>query len=1486
MVYNNYEFINKFRIEREMMMDQIKNYKIENDALDNLAKYRQLEFEVEGYKKSLEILSDTTYQDRKHFLLELIQNADDASFDQNKASLNFTIYNDRLELQYNENGFELEDILAITDTGNSTKTGIKKKANSFIGEKGIGFKSVFALAKSVEIHSSDWHFKLKKESCIIPQKIKNRRTQEGTKIVIHFLEDVKNENSIDIIADELYKYFATDVETFLFLQQLSEFNLVDARKLKDQKSYSLEISPNNRKSSKLEITSSFNCSSNEYVLYSERIIFPKDIVAARWEKIGNEIGEIERTFTIASKLIINDNEAGRVFCFLPTNVLLPVPIYLQIDGHTKADRESLHDPSNNIWNKYLLSKLPEFLNNSILEFRKEKSISDDLYKLVPYGKAYGQFSEVINQWIECLKGSAWVKTYSEEWVTPEDAIIPNQYIGKIINKYQDYREAVEKKLRKKFVNHEWLINKNAYKKLTEVYSVCVIDEEMESEILSKIGIPKEILSNQESLKDLYNYIVKYDVFSNKSYLWRREEKNNRIKNNLSSAPIFPIEGEGFSFLKKNTDDKNIFWISTKSKRETGLGSSKNENQYFRIVDPQYTYTANEGGSNDSKEYKEKADKINDLNRSLKQLLEKLKIEELDEDTLLQKVQIPLLLKSDEGIIEVKYNVLYAIFKFYRLKKNFDSGYLKELKKIEAAVFLSVTKKQVSLVDLLLPKDFIVNENDTLFEVLNLDRLYIPHHIRIELRKEETRQQFKQFLIHCGIRYLPKFELIKKKYEDIYHFSSNTKELYNAFLMNVRNEYTASRKLEVSTYNFDFITCELLKSNIKEERVFAKLLYEAWNQSFNKIGENKSYLYNNQDLIPGYVKIDYFRTKPKSILIRLLDNFFGEKTSSIPLITIDNRIAYADRAFRIKVADKNMYEKTSKLFLLVVENGNESKKYYDSKYLDSLNVNELKLSSINSLWDKEPDELLVIGILEMVKLGYANDGLLLKDKKSNTLKPITEFKLGKGVYPDIPMIEEQYGENGRLIGIAFALKEEFGVSNYQGVFEQYFSTENKVKSDLQDKIFNIFKNWKSWNIECKKIIIDDYKNAIHIKCNDKNPIFIFNDMKLAENLASKEFKLIYIEADPIETYDFDIAAKEIGLLSVNDLGKLITEGDVQLDENERSLVLKLTETFFNSLQVKEKSRMLSNLSMFGHYKNWTNKIIRVKGAKRVLSNEHGEIVLPFEVPFIDDQKNVLYIDNTSKAAVIVAQLLSESGVVLYKNIIKELDEIEKSIKEIEKMKDIKISKEAFKNSILSDTKLNQEDNRNENNNWRLGLDPELYGDAIEQAVSTVEKAIDEGVSISQKRHVTKEKEGTTRKQLSDLGYKIQLKSDFNGKVFLKEQYHGRCQICGERILLLNGEEYFECFHINESKGETPDVNMPFNILSLCPNCVVKAKQKLGRELKNLKEYSILHKNGEIFTEEVEEYFGDYYRVPVQINGKDELLTISPEHLSYFVALFED
>jgi len=102
---------------------------------------------------------DNLYSKETRFLYELIQNAEDNSYftataDGEEPFLAFKLYPDRIIIDSNEDGFSKSNIRAICSVGNSTK----KHSAGYIGEKGIGFKSVFKIAQKVHIQSGPFSF--------------------------------------------------------------------------------------------------------------------------------------------------------------------------------------------------------------------------------------------------------------------------------------------------------------------------------------------------------------------------------------------------------------------------------------------------------------------------------------------------------------------------------------------------------------------------------------------------------------------------------------------------------------------------------------------------------------------------------------------------------------------------------------------------------------------------------------------------------------------------------------------------------------------------------------------------------------------------------------------------------------------------------------------------------------------------------------------------------------------------------------------------------------------------------------------------------------------------------------------------------------------------------------------------------------------------------------------------------------------------------
>jgi hypothetical protein len=100
------------------------------------------------------------YTDRTHFLLELLQNAEDAAG--RSADLSspkevwFELFRNRLELRHNGRPFDEKDVRGICGVGEGTGA----EDLTRIGKFGIGFKSVYAYTSSPEIHSGTEHFSI------------------------------------------------------------------------------------------------------------------------------------------------------------------------------------------------------------------------------------------------------------------------------------------------------------------------------------------------------------------------------------------------------------------------------------------------------------------------------------------------------------------------------------------------------------------------------------------------------------------------------------------------------------------------------------------------------------------------------------------------------------------------------------------------------------------------------------------------------------------------------------------------------------------------------------------------------------------------------------------------------------------------------------------------------------------------------------------------------------------------------------------------------------------------------------------------------------------------------------------------------------------------------------------------------------------------------------------------------------------------------
>ena len=122
----------------------------------------------------------------------------------------------------NETGFAPGNVEAICKVGSSTKAGVGN-ATRYVGEKGIGFKSVFKVADVVYINSGDYSFKFEKNSplgmiapiwCDFPANTKSGHTT----IFMHLAHDCNK-------GDLQREILLLDSRMLIFLRQLRRINI-------------------------------------------------------------------------------------------------------------------------------------------------------------------------------------------------------------------------------------------------------------------------------------------------------------------------------------------------------------------------------------------------------------------------------------------------------------------------------------------------------------------------------------------------------------------------------------------------------------------------------------------------------------------------------------------------------------------------------------------------------------------------------------------------------------------------------------------------------------------------------------------------------------------------------------------------------------------------------------------------------------------------------------------------------------------------------------------------------------------------------------------------------------------------------------------------------------------------------------------------------------------------------------------------------------
>ena len=348
----------------------------------------------------LSVGEDGVYSNNLRFLYELIQNVDDCEFE-DPANANLAVkfdpLNSRIILTYNEKGFTPFNVFAITGIAEAAKNISADKVE--IGEKGIGFKSVFGVASKVLIQSGLFSFELHKDNFTIPvPNYDNFSPISGTRLTLYVRKGM-----VDSIYSAFFnKYCHKDAlfnnNPLMFLNKLTTLRLyVDNwRSMIFSVSRSIDQYPDGltyEEDVKIaadlkESRSGYNVDIQQEVIcrrYTKPIYYDHKTCQSRYggkTPFDNKRMIMQIVVPAVEDLYGNDPiSKGTLYSFLPTQIKLTVPLVCHVPFKLDGSREYVDPQKENAWFAHSQEAFAVMVKEMLLDLSHR--IDEDIIHYVP-----------------------------------------------------------------------------------------------------------------------------------------------------------------------------------------------------------------------------------------------------------------------------------------------------------------------------------------------------------------------------------------------------------------------------------------------------------------------------------------------------------------------------------------------------------------------------------------------------------------------------------------------------------------------------------------------------------------------------------------------------------------------------------------------------------------------------------------------------------------------------------------------------------------------------------------------------------------------------------------------------------------------------------------------------------------------------------------------------------------------------------------------
>ncbi|GMF65006.1 unnamed protein product [Phytophthora lilii] len=560
-------------------------------------------------ERALKRLSDELYSESTHFVLELLQNADDNAYDDTVVPLgDFTLTADKEIIFYNnEQGFSPANIQAICDVGASTKASVDSEAS--IGKKGIGFKSVFKVSDDPQVHSNGFHI------CF---HAKNSQHGNGMGYILpYWLEDTTqwkqrlgttfvlplNEASAQRADDISQSLMAFEPSILLFLRRIRELRLRDSVQqhtlhfLKKEKTLQASAQIVHLYSQVKKNENDAEMEQHNWLVVKEKLEPPQLFSRSHPTEIA-----------LALPLSVQSEDANaerpplqQVFAYLPLRSY-GFRFILQGDFEIPSSREAITNGSE--WNEWLVSKFPKLVRTAVsiyISILGQGQKSDDrsnaaaaishLLALLPLeNEVQAPFRSIIPEIMRELRQVRWLACTPSitapigEFLTPVELIDCIELTGSeasesmtsLLEALSD--DVLESTFKKRFLHPMFS------RAMTASMKRQLRIEQLHSSHLMRV------LSLSTEKNDM-DWTVK--ILTLLAKLWRKDRHSNLLRQELRLIRCFP--------LQRKDKDSSIKWISlaeghdalfVSTARENDSSSTRHKSHGFygdlRILDDTFT----------------------------------------------------------------------------------------------------------------------------------------------------------------------------------------------------------------------------------------------------------------------------------------------------------------------------------------------------------------------------------------------------------------------------------------------------------------------------------------------------------------------------------------------------------------------------------------------------------------------------------------------------------------------------------------------------------------------------------------------------------------------------------------------------------------------------------------------------------------------------------------------------------------------------------